>query len=350
MTIMNCEKFFTSTLNFAYCTAILLRRFVLAMAMNPLIFAKNLMNLIFAVMLFLQWDFAWAQKEEYDYQYILQNTKLSIDPLGSKILVIQGLKTESPNALIVQRKSEKFSLTREFPVRADLRHLSFSSSAQYLLEISRIENLTTLARVNVETNQRQVIYRESKEIWLPKEIGVDDYVYFQATAQTSSQGVWVRQKSNLQKVLFSVPNRISSRMNLAGDSLYVMNWTSPRTFFALTGKVPAEAERLAKEDDVWEIFCSDSAPLQCARHKLKLTRHGYLATVEMTNGLQKCVVPGQWFDLRELQISASGEYAIFHAKASGGNGIRSIYLTRYAEEKCALDVVFSERDGKWELQ
>ncbi|MFM9928405.1 hypothetical protein VLK31_35930 [Variovorax sp. H27-G14] len=76
----------------------------------------------------------------------------------------------------------------------------------------------------------------------------------------------------------------------------------------------------------------------------------YLSTVEITKGLQVCAAPGQWFGLRELQISENGNHVIFHAKRSGSNGLRGVYLASYAEKECRLEVVFLEKDEKWELQ
>ncbi|MFM9928404.1 hypothetical protein VLK31_35925 [Variovorax sp. H27-G14] len=289
-------------------------------------------------------------QQAIDDQYVLKNTKLSISPSGDKILITYGLKSENPMAFMVDRRNEKFVSKPFGPVNKNLRYLGFSSNDENLLEVSRDQNITTLNRLNIETGQRELIYREGRDIWMPKEIGPDDYAYFQALEKIPTQGVWVRQQGMTQKVLFAVPDRFSSRLNLTEDSLYVMNWTSPRSFLGLAGKVPPTAEKFASSPNVWEINCSNSVPLQCSIDKLSGTKSGYLTVIEITKGLQTCTVPGQWFEMRELKISDNGSHVIFHAQIPGRNGLRSIYSASYAENECRLDIVFSERDGKWELQ
>ncbi|MFM9928406.1 hypothetical protein VLK31_35935 [Variovorax sp. H27-G14] len=183
---------------------------------------------------------AYSQQVVND-QYVLQNTKLSISPSGKKILITYGLKSEKPTSIVVQRENGKFVSKPLAPFDRTLRHLGFASNEQNLLEVSREESITTLARLNIDTGEKETIYKDPQDIWMPREIGLNDYVYFQATKQIPTQGIWVRQQNGVRKTLFPVPDRLSSTMNWTGESLYLMNWTNPRSFFALTGAVPAEA-------------------------------------------------------------------------------------------------------------
>lgn len=259
---------------------------------------------------------------------IQNTTRLAISPNGQRLVVVWGDGSNASFGKLLELQGSTVASGRSIVLPEKTKHIAFSSTNDQLIAVTFDQHSSELFKIDLHTNQRELIYKSQFQLGFPLEVSDGNHVFLESDGVSSS--TWKRYRNGKKTQLSQETFRGASPLSVLGESLFLSVPTSPVSFLAIHGEVPEQAKAMLDKSTFFAM-CADRNPLVCLRTNMHVVndRHGYYAlTMTIFNGQKRCRVNGNWIDPREVVISRDGSTIVFHDVVPDSNGQRAIYVIK----------------------
>lgn len=268
------------------------------------------------------------------------NAQLALSPNGSKLLVTWNDKNGDAQAKLVEFAANNLTSIRNIELPAKTFTTSFAKNDEYLLITTNNDGASNLLKLDIEKQQLNVIYQSSSLLRFPLEIVVDQYAFLEGRDGSGRSSQWKSLSNGVLTLLNEKGYGMATRLDIIGNSLFLLEPWSPPAFRAIQGSLPLGLNSMIKKD-TFLVKCADRMPLTCLIGSIFLEPGGsqFVGGIELIDEHKKCKPSGYWRDPREVQISREGNVAVFHAQQKKNSETRILVVINNREGKCAVSQI-----------